>query len=71
MPKSIQTKKIDGRVIKFKIATKKKIGTRENGVSANLMSSKDLIAVLADPNKSKWHNNARSALASRDTGAQA
>ncbi len=44
---------------------KLRIGNRKDGVSANSMSTKDLLAVLANTDKTKYHNNAKKALSVR------
>jgi hypothetical protein len=65
MPKSVKKVK-DGNIWRREVvATKFRIGTRKSGKSAHLMSNEDLEAVLADKNKSKWHNSARAVLALR------
>lgn len=49
-----------------KVASKKlRIGSRKVGVSALHMSTKDLIEVLANPKKKKWHKHAVTVLRTR------
>ncbi len=39
-----------------------RIGNRKGGVSALTMTTKDLLSVLATPEKSKYHDNAKAVL---------
>ncbi len=47
------------------VQRKLRIGTRKGGVSAFLMKTKDLVAVLADKSKAKYHANAITVLKNR------
>lgn len=69
MPKDIVKTKKDNRIFRFKPPRKFKIGGRKGGVSAYTMSSDDLIAVLKNPGKSRYHTNARTVLSSRGVAA--
>lgn len=50
---------------KQNVKRKLRIGNRKNAVSAFSMSTKDLISVLADDNKKRWHKNAAKVLRDR------
>ena len=65
MPKARKrTKK--GQVVKVaNVSRKFRIGNRKSGVAAERMSTTDLIAVLADDNKRKFHKNAATVLRTR------
>ena len=55
-----------GQVIKkSNVLRKFRIGNRKNGVAAERMATVDLIKVLADKNKSKFHKNAAIVLRTR------
>lgn len=45
---------------------KYRIGNRKSGVPANSLSTKQLLAIIADSGKSKYHANAISVLKSRN-----
>lgn len=65
MPK--QRKRVKkGQVVKTSnVLRKHRIGTRKTGVAAEQMSTVDLIAVLADDNKTRYHKNAAIVLRTR------
>ena len=65
MPK--QRKRVQkGQVVKKEnVLRKHRIGNRKGGVSAEQMSTTDLIAVLANDNKTKYHKNAAIVLRTR------
>ncbi len=69
MPKDIIRTKKDNQVFHTKPPRKFKIGGRKGGKSANIMSSADLIAVLENSGKSRYHPNARAVLALRGVAA--
>jgi len=55
-----------GQVVKTSnVLRKHRIGNRKTGVSAEHMTTTDLIAVLANDNKSKYHANAVTVLKTR------
>ncbi len=55
-----------GQVIKkSNVLRKFRIGNRKTGDSAEQMNTEDLIAVLANESKSKYHRNAASVLKTR------
>ena len=65
MPKARKrTKK--GQVIKVSNVSRKfRIGNRKSGVAAERMSTTDLIAVLANTSKRRYHKNAVAVLNTR------
>lgn len=65
MPKRIRTKKVDGRIIRTILPHKFRIGTRKGGTSAVTMSTAELKTVLETSGKGRWHQNARTVLATR------
>lgn len=66
MPKNVSVSKTQsGRIIKSRPAHKMRIGTRSSGKSALVMSNKELIDVLDDKNKKRYHNKARKVLLER------
>ncbi len=59
MPKSVSKAKDSRGVWVTKVVpTKFRIGTRKHGKSAHMMSTEDLMQVVLDDNKSKWHASA-------------
>jgi predicted phage tail protein len=69
MPKGRKIVKIDGRVKRFNIQRKFRIGTRKNGVSALGMTIEALKAVLEKADQKRYHSNARAVLAMRGVTA--
>ena len=65
MPKNTKVTKIDGVIHRQKVPAKLRIGTRKHGRSAMTMTTTDLQAVLESSDKRKWHQSARTVLASR------
>ena len=70
MPKAKTVTKIEGHTIITRTPVKFRIGTRRSGKSANLFSTEELSAIVADKNKSKFHNNARAVLGRRECTIQ-
>ena len=65
MPKARKRTKT-GQVVKVSNVLRKfRIGNRKSGVAAESMSTVDLIKVLADKTKSKFHKNAAIVLRTR------
>lgn len=69
MPKDIIRNKKDNRIFITKPPRKFKIGTRKSGKSAHTMSNDDLLEVLGDASKSRYHQNSREVLSSRGISA--
>ena len=65
MPKQRKVVKKGQAVQKHNVLRKFRIGTRKAGVAAEQMPTTDLIKVLADPKKRKWHKNAAAVLRTR------
>ena len=66
MPKQKKTwKDASGAIHKQKVCTKFRIGTRKSGKSALLMSDEELLAVLDDKNKKRYHAKALTVLGKR------
>ena len=66
MPKNRVTKKSNtGAVSHFRPSTKLRIGTRKSGKSAFLMSTEDLVKVIEDKNKTRYHAKAKTVLSLR------
>lgn len=66
MPKNRTKKKNEnGAIIVTRPNPKFRIGSRKGGKSALLMSNDELIAVLDDSNKKRYHAKARTVLANR------
>ncbi len=62
MPKANKVEKRDGRTFKVKVCTKLRIGTRKAGKSALLMTKDELLKVLEDKGKKRYHAKAKAAL---------
>jgi len=65
MPKRVRARKVDNRIIRTNLPHKFRIGTRKSGTSAVTMSTEDLKTVLETAGKGRWHQNARTVLATR------
>jgi hypothetical protein len=66
MPKDIVQRKAKGNVYRDKpIGRKLKIGSRKAGKPGHTLSNADLLAVLENADKKRYHANARTVLVSR------
>ena len=65
MPKARKRVKKGQVIKKSNVLRKHRIGNRKSGVSAEQMSTPDLIAVLANAGKTKYHKNAAIVLRTR------
>lgn len=66
MPKNVsRVKTKDGAIIVKRPTSKFRIGNRKGGKSALLMTNQQLMDVLKDPNKKRYHHKARAVLAAR------
>lgn len=66
MPKNrTRTKNENGAWVVSRPCSKLRIGTRKSGKSALIMSNDELIAVLDDANKKRYHHKARTVLLNR------
>jgi len=65
MPKMRKRTKKGQVVKKENVKRKFRIGTRKSGLAAEQMSTTDLIAVLANESKTKYHKNAAIVLRTR------
>jgi len=65
MPKQRRRVKKGQVVKKSNVLRKHRIGNRKSGIAAESMKTVDLIAVLANENKTKYHKNAAIVLRTR------
>ena len=65
MPKRVKVTKVEGRVIRSNDPAKFRIGNRKSGVSANTMSTEQLISVVTGSNHAKDIKNAQTVLNNR------